>query len=191
MVAGWTEARRKQKREELQDILLQVLRLNPDTWYYQGLHDVAAVFLFTVGQELAIKLLGHLVRCHFRDATRPDLMAITQMLAILYPLLQAVGQESSIFGRFTHPLTISFQYLMYHPTNVSQCDPDLYNFLVSLEEPALDVPFFALSWLLTWFAHDVPDLESISRLFDLFLSSHPLMPLYLAAVAIKVDWVGS
>ena len=42
------------------------------------------------------------------------------------------------------------------------------------------------SWYLTWFAHDVPALGQAARLFDLFLSSHPLMPLYVAAVAIKV-----
>ena len=39
---------------------------------------------------------------------------------------------------------------------------------------------------MTWFAHDVPSLGQIARLFDLFLSSHPLLPLYVAAVAIKV-----
>lgn len=39
---------------------------------------------------------------------------------------------------------------------------------------------------MTWFAHDVPSLPQIARLFDLFLASHPLMPLYVAAVAIKV-----
>lgn len=41
---------------------------------------------------------------------------------------------------------------------------------------------------MTWFAHDVPSLAQTARLFDLFLSSHPLMPLYVAAVAIKVRW---
>ena len=40
---------------------------------------------------------------------------------------------------------------------------------------------------MTWFAHDVPSQQQIARLFDLFLSSHPLMPLYLAAVAIKAS----
>ena len=40
---------------------------------------------------------------------------------------------------------------------------------------------------MTWFAHDVPGLHQIARLFDLFLASHPLMPLYVAAVAIKAS----
>lgn len=48
------------------------------------------------------------------------------------------------------------------------------------------LPFFALSWYITWFAHDVPALPHIARLFDLFMASHPLMPLYVGAVAMKV-----
>ena len=51
---------------------------------------------------------------------------------------------------------------------------------------AADVlPYFALSWYITWFAHDVKSLPAAARLFDLFLSSHPLMPLYVGVVAMK------
>ena len=39
-------------------------------------------------------------------------------------------------------------------------------------------PYFAISWVITWFAHNV-DSGMVPRLFDLFLASHPLMPLYL------------
>lgn len=91
--AGWTEAARQEKREELRALILAVLRRNPGTWYYQGLHDVASVFLFTVGPSMAERLLGHLLCCHLRDATRPDLGAITQILCIVYPLLEVVRQR--------------------------------------------------------------------------------------------------
>lgn len=46
-------------------------------------------------------------------------------------------------------------------------------------------PYYALSWFITWFSHDVPRLESAARLFDAFLSSHPLLPLYVGAVAMR------
>ena len=39
-------------------------------------------------------------------------------------------------------------------------------------------PYFAISWVITWFAHNV-DSALVPRLFDLFLASHPLMPVYL------------
>lgn len=40
---------------------------------------------------------------------------------------------------------------------------------------------FALSWLITWYGHVLSNPKSVRRLYDLFLSSHPLMPIYLAA----------
>ena len=46
-------------------------------------------------------------------------------------------------------------------------------------------PFFALSLFITWFAHNLQRLGQAARLFDLFIASHPLMPLY-AAVAVLV-----
>jgi Rab-GTPase-TBC domain len=48
------------------------------------------------------------------------------------------------------------------------------------------LPYFALSWYITWFAHEVQSLPQIARLFDLFMASHPLMPLYAGAAAMKV-----
>ncbi|RMZ52308.1 hypothetical protein APUTEX25_005061, partial [Auxenochlorella protothecoides] len=153
-IRSWTEEARALKRLALRRVLLRALRYQDDVWYYQGLHDVASVLLFTLGEAGGAAVLSQLVVTHLRDATRPDLLAATQTLGLLYPLLRAA-------------------------------DPQLYTHLLSLDEPALEVPFFALSWHLTWFAHDVADLNQVCRLFDLFLASHPLMPLYLAAVAVK------
>lgn len=48
-------------------------------------------------------------------------------------------------------------------------------------------PFFATSWLITWFAHDVKKLESSARIFDAILCSHPLFCLYLCA-AVSVSF---
>lgn len=41
---------------------------------------------------------------------------------------------------------------------------------------------FALSWLITWFGHVLSETKHTLRLYDFFLSSHPLMPIYLAAM---------
>ena len=63
-----------------------------------------------------------------------------------------------------------------------QADEEVYEQLAATEVP----PFFALGWFITWFAHSVDDLQQISRLFDLFMAAHPLMPLYVTAIVIKV-----
>lgn len=59
-------------------------------------------------------------------------------------------------------------------------DPQLGNFLVQADTK----PFFALSWMITWFAHDVEKLSDVQRIFDFFLANHPLMPLYLSAAVV-------
>ncbi|KAL1934449.1 hypothetical protein VTP01DRAFT_6631 [Rhizomucor pusillus] len=43
------------------------------------------------------------------------------------------------------------------------------------------MPYYALSWILTWFSHDLESLDKIARLFDLFVASSPLMPVYVAS----------
>lgn len=45
---------------------------------------------------------------------------------------------------------------------------------------------FALGWLLTWFAHSIDDYDRVVRIYDFFLASHRLMPVYLSA-AIVLD----
>eukprot|EP00887_Chlorella_sp_A99_P002678 scaffold6.g2678.t1 len=142
---GWEEADREERRAALRRVLDAA-----------GLHDIAAVLLFVCGERLAFRMLAALATCHLRDCTRRDLAAATEMLRLLYAILEA-------------------------------CDPGLYAYIQGLQEPALETPYFALSWYMTWFAHDVRSLPQAARLFDLFLSSHPLMPLYLAAVAIKAS----
>eukprot|EP00002_Diphylleia_rotans_P039388 TRINITY_DN9116_c0_g1_i1.p1 TRINITY_DN9116_c0_g1~~TRINITY_DN9116_c0_g1_i1.p1 ORF type:complete len:316 (-),score=63.82 TRINITY_DN9116_c0_g1_i1:598-1545(-) len=62
--------------------------------------------------------------------------------------------------------------------------PLLHHFDITVEGHlrAADLqPFFCLSWVITWFAHDIDDLEVVSRIFDATLSIHPLLPLYLSA----------
>lgn len=63
-----------------------------------------------------------------------------------------------------------------------QADEELAQYILK----AGILPYFALSWYITWFAHDVQSLPQIARLFDLFMASHPLMPLYVGAAAMKV-----
>lgn len=63
-------------------------------------------------------------------------------------------------------------------------DPELSRFS-SMISPVPTLPFFALSWILTLFSHDVDTLEPIQRMFDFLLSRNPISAIYLA-VAILI-----
>lgn len=64
--------------------------------------------------------------------------------------------------------------------------------LLRLESPQLErfihksecAYYFSLSWLITWFGHVTRRADEAFRLFDFFLASHPLMPIYLSGAII-------
>lgn len=66
-----------------------------------------------------------------------------------------------------------------HPI-ISEADPELEDFLVRSEVGQV----FALSWLITWYGHVLKDFTSIVRLYDFFLATNPLMPVYFGAALI-------
>lgn len=49
---------------------------------------------------------------------------------------------------------------------------------------------FALSWLITWYGHVLSEFKHTLRLYDFFLASHPMMPIYLAATVSKPHTTG-
>ena len=61
-------------------------------------------------------------------------------------------------------------------------DPELEQFITQSE----CAYYFSLSWLITWYGHVVRSHEEAYRLIDLFLASHPLMSVYLAAAVSDV-----
>lgn len=74
---------------------------------------------------------------------------------------------------------------------VTQLNPDPPSFLAaclyqvhSFLDKAGVHAFFSLSWIITWFAHDIYDLSTVARLFDVFLCSPPSFPLYMSAAIV-------
>jgi hypothetical protein len=63
--------------------------------------------------------------------------------------------------------------------------------LINLKEPKLIKslkskieyiePYFALSWILSWFTHNLTNINKIYRLLDFFICSHPLAVFHVAA----------
>lgn len=59
-------AERAVLQEQLIDIILEVLKGNPQLHYYQGYHDVAVSLLLVVGERMAIAMLDTLSNFHLR-----------------------------------------------------------------------------------------------------------------------------
>ncbi|CAM9869171.1 unnamed protein product, partial [Laminaria digitata] len=74
-------------------------------------------------------------------------------------------------------------YLMHLlPVIMHEFDPDLAAFVSKCKVE----PYYCMAWVLTWFAHDLQDLPTVARLYDVLLGAHPTLIFYLcAAVAIS------
>lgn len=57
---------------------------------------------------------------------------------------------------------------------------DLYNYLMRSELGTI----FCLPWVITWFGHVLNDYDTVTRLFDVFIVSHPWTSMYLSAVVV-------
>uniref|UniRef100_A0A1A7Y2K0 TBC1 domain family member 20 n=1 Tax=Iconisemion striatum TaxID=60296 RepID=A0A1A7Y2K0_9TELE len=146
---GMPAAERAVLQEQLIDIILEVLKRNPQLHYYQGYHDVAVTLLLVVGERMAIAMLDTLSNFHLRDFMDPTMDSTKHILNYLMPILQ-------------------------------QVDVELHDFMIRAEVGTI----FALSWLITWYGHVLSEFKHTLRLYDFFLASHPLMPIYLAATIV-------
>lgn len=63
---GMPTSERAVLQEQLIDIILAVLKRNPQLYYYQGYHDVAVSLLLVVGERMAIAMLDTLSNYHLR-----------------------------------------------------------------------------------------------------------------------------
>ncbi|KAI8599831.1 rab-GTPase-TBC domain-containing protein [Dissophora ornata] len=59
-------------------------------------------------------------------------------------------------------------------------DPEVQDFL----DMSNTLPFFPLSWVITWCAHDLQDFGNIARIYDFLLCFNPLMSVYLTAAVV-------
>ena len=162
--------------------------------YYQGYHDVACIILSTIGISTTY---SRYVPPPFvpkpivlllppdddnDDATKAvvDSKTVTgfeMATSILYQLSQSHFRDCMRHNfaqlQIVMRLTI-FPLLSY-------LDSEVHEHLVRSD---MMEPYFALSWIITWFSHDIRDTELVKRLFDFFIVSHPLMPIYMSIAMI-------
>jgi len=144
--------------------------------YYQGYHDVACIFMSVLGGG------GTVPRDHTATGVPQDMQELAAAMGLDLPARVLVQVSQSHLRDFLKSDFTELQTaieLTLFPL-IAKLDPPIYNFLRS----AGMQPFFALSWVITWFSHEVRDTVLVKRLFDCMLVSHPLLPIYLSVAMV-------
>lgn len=145
-VMDYTEGEKQldKRKEELSDIIVEVLRRHPRLCYFQGYHDIVQVLYLVLGSQSAPPSVTRLSLMRVRDYMLPTLDPAIRHLELL-------------------------------PAIIKAADPVLYNHLPKIQ------PNYALGATLTLFSHVINTYGDITRLFDFFLASDTVVPLYFFA----------
>ncbi|XP_025943910.1 TBC1 domain family member 20-like [Apteryx rowi] len=136
-------------------------------------------------QEQLANLILHVLRAH------PELhyyqgyhdIAVTLLLAVGERLAAALLEKLSAhhLRDFMDPTMDSTKHILNYLMPLLQRESSrLHDFMLRAEVGTI----FALSWLITWYGHVLTNFHHTLRLYDFFLASHPLMPVYFAAAVV-------
>ncbi len=158
------------------------LNLTEKLRYYQGYHDVSCILLSALGGETRsppkqISMDSSNVKSiHEKAIKTAQAMGLDLPTEVLVQLSHSHFRDmmKSNFENLTKVLKLVVMPLL------AALDYEVYQHLVDCDME----PYFCLSWIITWFSHDVRDTDLVKRLFDFFIASHPLMSIYVSVAMI-------
>ena len=172
-----------EKRKELERLLRSVFGGKNRLRYYQGVHAVTQVVLSIAETEeeeedanakykISCAMLDRLASFSLRDNTRETMYPVLLSLRIVLARLieEALGEdevlkEAIAFGARKHEYQFALQkVLTWHSMSADSSKRSVENSSEKEEEESRN--------------------ECVKRVFDLFLASHPLMPVYLTVAVL-------
>ncbi|BEJ11669.1 hypothetical protein CspHIS471_0201290 [Cutaneotrichosporon sp. HIS471] len=152
-------------QEDLTALICTVLQRHPALSYFQGFHDIATVMYLTFLSKVPRPREGATAQ----DREEWDTLVRATEVVALSRTRDGMGKD---LGPMMGMLKLLRRVL-------AAADPGLYRISTSIS-PVPTLPFFALSWILTLFSHDVDTLAPVQRIFDYLIARNPISAIYLA-----------
>jgi TBC1 domain family member 20 len=104
---GWirvepSEEELGRKKKELFNVIVEVLRRDPQLCYFQGYHDIVQVIMLVLGPEQAISAVTHLSLLRIRDFMLPTLSAAVIHLRLIPAIIQRA--DSALYKHLKNTL---------------------------------------------------------------------------------------
>eukprot|EP01080_Neovahlkampfia_damariscottae_P006523 gene6523-10531_t len=82
------------KRNQLRNIMNNVMIDNEDLYYFQGFHDICTIFLFVCGEDVALACIKKLTILHLKDSMlKPEFDPIIQKMERIFELIYQIDPE--------------------------------------------------------------------------------------------------
>ncbi|KAI5452337.1 GTPase-activating protein gyp8 [Naganishia albida] len=213
-------------QEELNEVIVTVLRKRKALSYFQGYHDIISVFYLTflpyepprrsrstsraASPTRSTARARRASRSHARTASKSPMTVLptdnsnplqsrrssdayqspgdatprvrSQDMEEWQILLDCCDAVSLVRIRdgMTKGLAPVVGYLRLFKRVLKAADPELAKVVLATSP----TPYFALSWMLTLFSHDINTLEPVQRIFDFLLSRNPAAVIYLGVAIV-------
>lgn len=126
--AGMPDDQREGLQEVLIDIILRVLKRNPQLHYYQGYHDIVVTFLLVVGERLATALVEKLSTHHLRYLVAIDVCSTYILCLIVLVIITELHIIS--FRDFMDPTMDNTKHILnYLMPIIDRVNPEVHDFM--------------------------------------------------------------
>lgn len=155
--------------------------LNTRLRYYQGFHDVGSIVLSALGgaspsSGTILPPAGEEESATTNEIATYNTAASSMGLDLACQVLLRLSRSHMRDAMRANFLTLQSALKLIVMPLTAAFDSELHSHLMDCEME----PYFCLSWVITWFSHDVRDTALVKRLFDFFIVSHPMMSVYLS-----------
>jgi hypothetical protein len=159
-IGEWKGDEKRLRREQLSRVIIGVLRRHDGLNYYQGYHDIISILLIVL---------------------IPQADGIADMDKALEVVIEVASRVSLHLIRDN--MTVNMEPSMGHLKVLRNLLRDVDHSMSVEVEAASSLPYFALPWLISLFAHELDYRLSI-LVFDYILARSPSSVIYLAVALI-------
>jgi len=140
-----TEKQLDRRKEQLSDLITDVLRHHPMLCYFQGYHDIVQVLLLVLGVENAGPVVAHLSLLRIRDFMLPSLSPALTHLKLLPSILLCVDSELCHHLSQTQPFFALAATLTLYAHDIQEYGDiaRLFDFLLA-QEAVISIYLFAV-----------------------------------------------
>lgn len=131
------------RKQELSDLITQVLRTYPMLCYFQGYHDIAQVLLLVLGSQQAVPAFARVSLFRIRDYMLPSLSPALKHLHLIPALLERADSKLRKHLAGTQPFFALAATLTLYAHDIQEYGQiaRLYDFLLA-HEPVVSIYLF-------------------------------------------------
>ncbi|CDK26228.1 unnamed protein product [Kuraishia capsulata CBS 1993] len=150
------EARKQELKSRLSDLIVGVLRANPELHYYQGYHDIASIVVMVFENDNeAFQFLSLLTQFHLRDHMMSSIDSSVQQLEIIGDLMGCIDPKFNRVISSVNPIYSLSSILSLFAHNIQSFEDLCLIWDFVFAEKTMVLPLYIYVSVLVYFKEEI------------------------------------